>query len=407
MLWYSQQNQYGSLGNMQNSMYGSVCATTGYHPNQGVWTKIQETQQQQQLQKQKKQQKTEGAGRKRKTWKEKRKHDDKMYRISEQDEGEMGPEQAAETTSEHSTIASDQSDYGAATKGERSSCPQAVMPNSVANKTSLRKVIPEIVVSLTNEPDLLDSGNSESVSADPKKDTLKLPGIKPESPIVPPAPAAYTLPALPIVQAAKKMDISKYLQSPLYTHIRVPRRRVTVTHVSQESVDSPLMLPNIDTGTRQTVSTKKPVKVSLSQSKQSVSNSHRPRWNVRPQESGLNLFTTDKSSGSSESNRTSEKQSAELFRDMTGEKAMVSLIDIRKQSLRGFDSNNHCDTPDFVPGGINAACNTCLTQCLWEERTHLHEVSSQSKIRRKWIIPNENMYSGRQWAYVFEGCTLS
>lgn len=72
-----------------SASYKQLVGTTGYSPNQGVWTKIQMQQQFQLQQQQQHQQQRKPYGRKRKKWLKKSGKDHAIYEISEQDEVEV------------------------------------------------------------------------------------------------------------------------------------------------------------------------------------------------------------------------------------------------------------------------------------------------------------------------------
>ena len=425
-----------------SSDYSRMNGTTGYSSNMGVWTRNQKMQAEQE-QKQTQPIKKVATVKKRKKWKDRRKHDEKIYKIFEQDEEVADvDEDDAEDGEDNITPPPDHLNVTKSVKEPVTEPVQQIRADSnrnipkIANTTDrCNGVVPEIVVSLSNEPpsvsyqngavnhvvDGTDCKSSEITRvSNLRTDTLKLPAIMKRSPTVVP-PATYSLPPEPSVYSNStlkncdtfldgqencgNLDIAKYLHSPKYTHIRVPRRRMFTTHISQESLESPLRLPHLDT--YKPVEKKKKVMISLSKSLPTVATTKHKKRNVVLSGDGSNLSLAVQSSGSASTRASEESRSRRHSPDSSGTNGgqNMSLETIRKHSLTGLHTINNITghiehvRNNYVHQNGQVTDNGRKSKVQNNDRTE-NECLKCVKKREKWKLPDNgpipSSFQGRQ-----------
>ncbi|KAL4239442.1 hypothetical protein ACF0H5_000257 [Mactra antiquata] len=418
-----------------SASYSRLNGTTGYTPNSGVWTKNQmkqekQLQQQQQQQQQKQQQQQwKPVGRKRKKWTKELQADPNIYQISELDERE---------DTGHVSLP-------ALVGTEQHKVTDGLVDNNDDNnddenvESEDKSQIPQIIVTVEPPPDIPQENSNfiPNITQNGNSSFLRLPDLRSCSPVF--CKSNYQIAAirsnnenntnvqnLPVdnklledhknlvnnyngvfiredtgllrvkkSQSLKAEDSSRFLESPKYTHLHVPKHDTRVTHVSQESADSPFMLPKIR-ALKSRRQKRKPVMVSLSQNIAKAKASVRKRWNLQ----SLNEpFTFRSISPESVSTRaTVESRDSSLSAGKWSGKGYVilstSLEDLRSKSYRDIycdnvDNGNTARDDDFtVNEEVNEDLKDVNNDCNKEnDRITGNNVDSGSQ-RKKWVHPD-------------------
>ncbi|KAH3873709.1 hypothetical protein DPMN_036945 [Dreissena polymorpha] len=386
---YSQMNGVPELGNGFNLPYLKLGGTTGYSANQGAWVKnqLQQDLQQKRLEK-------NTSEKKRRKWAHgpantiASEHPGDgvhpMYQIAEGEEEEEGRIGMLSRENSRHRI--------------RSFSKQGSIDGGL-KLVKKEKSVPEIVVTVDNEEnktDMNNHGQREVTYNDwnPKTETLKLPTFKPNSKALFPSLVPNSFTYLPPdkdnpVNHASTSEVlakSRYLQSPTYTHIRVPRRANFVTHVSQESLDSPLAFPQYPSP-KVTRPHRKPITVSLTQS---IKNFKRARknWNFASANEPTNFFSSTQSTSSATTKNTEDSKPMETVspNDAFDVKEPMSLEDLRKQTLLGLESSSSKES-DKLNSNKSKDYRTKLPN-VHESKTNSVVVDSGNiSYRKKWVLP--------------------
>ncbi|WAQ97417.1 KATIP-like protein [Mya arenaria] len=342
-------NTVGEFSTSLGSSFAQLSETTGYTPNPGAWAKMQLQQDKQQRQAEKKQSKT----RKRKLWRQSgppavvaSNPALAMYQISEGDEEEEA--RLASLSRENSRLRKkDSGPVKVVLSRENSRLRRDSGVKMVAEETEeMAEVlddgepsVPNIVISEDGEPTQEEYCNSEPKTDTNHLDTLKLPTFKPNTARMFPVQDSFTYfpPKHKKHKAIEKTnDKTTLIDFPKYTHIRVPKHSLIVTHVSQESFDSPLSLPRI-LQPKKLGQQRKPVKFSLSQSVQIMKSKSRKKWQFGSLEEPLNFFIVPQSASSSATRNTDESKFSNTTSSKSISRPTQSLEDIRKQALKGLN----------------------------------------------------------------------
>jgi hypothetical protein len=250
-------------------------------------------------------------------------------------------------------------------------------------------------MAIDNEP------TAESMS------TLKPPVVRPLSPVL--IRDDTSLQRVKNQQNIKMADISRYVESPKYMHIRVPRRDMAVTHVSQESFDSPFMLPKIDKSHHHGhhCQKRKPITVSLSQdltlAKASI---RRKKWKFRSTNEPLSFYTAPQSASSRSTKGTEESKESKTTSTDFSSVTSMSLEDLRTRSLKEILCNSKSESNI---AHLNKAVKSVLSKSMYskpyganKENVGYNYNVIDSKLgstRKKWILPdhwpNQNVTNGK------------
>lgn len=367
-----------------SASYKQLGGTTGYSSNQGVWTKIQMQQQlqlqQQQLQQQQQQRKP--GIRKRKKWLQEVGRNNAIYRISELDEREDSKLFSVPASNVHLRV-----------PNVPNIIPPPKQPASPEIDILSNPHLPQIIVTVEHEPQPLAVGVPFETKTEPEsKATLKPPIVRPRSPVL--IREDTSLQRIKKQLNIKKSDTSRYVESPKYTHINVPRRDVRVTHVSQESLDSPFVLPKIDHSKQHShCSKRKPVTISLSQGLTLAKASVRKRWNFRSTNEPFNFIIAPRSAGSGTTKDTVESKGSKSNSHEFGSVPSTSLEDLRIRSLKGVlsdheSSDNISDLNDAVKSVLSKTVYRGSCDANKENTGHKINVSKSDTSRKKWVLPD-------------------
>jgi len=326
----------GGHGFSNNGAHGfsQLLDTTGYSPNPGVWARIQEDHDRQQQKRQSRhadvtnkptQSRVGQKGplnRKRKLW-------------GNRPPGPQGPamtqiwegDEEAALSQEQTRLSMDGRKLSLEVQGsdrEGSQSPSDDGSGSgveVDGTTQGREngvgprepSVPNIIITSDPEPARLAPGSGRPHSNN--QNSLKPPKFKPNSasmfPRIPDSFTYHPPPATNELSSSSEtaIAIQRYMESPKYTHINVPRRPLRLHHVSQESIDSPLNLPRLFSP-KNVQPQRKPMKISFSQSQKARM---RKKWNFHSLDEPLNFFSTLPLSASSSATYTTSGSKSSTY----------------------------------------------------------------------------------------------
>ena len=257
------------------------------------------------------------------------------------------------------------------------------IPKHVSNNEgNIGFVLPEIVVSYTEDMNTTDHESSETsgIRTETAVDSAKLspPSVfKSEHSqfLESPPPIFNNLPDKKRQQKDTDWNIHfpRISQNPKYTHIRVPRRRTT--HVSQESLDSPL---SISYSNHKGYS---PFNSNIKHSGTSPSNitkvSLRKKWNVKSMDEPIRLYTSPPTTSSLISEGS---VSSEQFLHCGNEKF--------NSVVSGKLSAYHRNLSWYAKGGISQPSNAKNSKLGAKSKCGVLDTQGNPKKRKKWVLPD-------------------